>query len=233
MRIIAKSFIYALISIKDQKRQILPLIIFLLLIDIIFVITNFIPILFIEILLYIYLSAPLTVTICRNLINKTSSENELYFNLFASDYLKLYIKKFLILFLLLFSIYFVVAIVISPFLSNIIETSSLLYIGWFFILMLTYFYLRLFLVLAAASINIDLNFIESFKQTGPFSIQTFFQFLCLFVPYLITAFSIAYVFQDPKYFFILSILTCILQIFGTIVHSAFLGLKYDELVKRK
>ncbi len=99
--------------------------------------------------------------------------------------------------------------------------------------MLTYFYLRLFLVLPAASINIDLNFIESFKQTGPFSVRTFFQFLCLFVPYLITAFTIAYVFQDPKKFFILSILTCILQIFGTIVHSAFMGLKYDELVKRK
>ncbi|MFL2559924.1 MAG: hypothetical protein ACJ0QT_02085 [Gammaproteobacteria bacterium] len=180
MRDILKSILFSFYYIKVAKKNYLPFLLYLALIQII---QNYLhdimylskSVVFIELLFtigFFVASSPIVINISRSIINDEVISNE-YISYINKTYAKLYIKKLFYLLAAMIIICIVHIMILAPFIPND-DPQKVIILGTALMMYMIYIYTRIMFILPAAAINISLDLKDSFNYTKGFLYKNIF-----------------------------------------------------------
>ena len=237
MRDILKSILFSFYYIKVAKKNYLPFLLYLALIQII---QNYLhdimylskSVVFIELLFtigFFVASSPIVINISRSIINDEVISNE-YISYINKTYAKLYIKKLFYLLAAMIIICIVHIMILAPFIPND-DPQKVIILGTALMMYMIYIYTRIMFILPAAAINISLDLKDSFNYTKGFSTKIYFLYIAIIIPYILLSLLIIKYNINTQYLPVSIIISIILQLFLTTLSSSLIGYIYKRLIK--
>ena len=230
MKEIIKSLIFSFFYLKVNFKNYAPIILYLLFTQFIIKYTQNIYLVIIFFLLYIFVSSPLVVNIFRSIILNENLSNH-YFDFFKKDYTNLYIKKVFYLLISAIVIYFLHVLILSPFINqDIFKITFFLYILFLYLI---YIYTRILFILPAASLNVSKGLKDSYLFTKGNSIKIYVLYLIIITPYFFINMVITKYAQDFSAINLLVLVSILIQVYFTILQSAFFAYIYKNILGMK
>tara|TARA_B110000014_G_scaffold257461_1_gene242083 strand:+ start:41 stop:757 length:717 start_codon:yes stop_codon:yes gene_type:complete len=237
MRDILKSILFSFYYIKVAKKNYLPFLLYLALIQII---QNYLhdimylskSVVFIELLFtigFFVASSPIVINISRSIINDEVISNE-YISYINKTYAKLYIKKLFYLLAAMIIICIVHIMILAPFIPND-DPQKVIILGTALMMYMIYIYTRIMFILPAAAINISLDLKDSFNYTKGFSTKIYFLYIAIIIPYILLSLLIIKYNINTQYLPVSIIISIILQLFLTTLSSSLIAYIYKRLIK--
>ena len=237
MRDILKSILFSFYYIKVAKKNYLPFLLYLALIQII---QNYLhdimylskSVVFIELLFtigFFVASSPIVINISRSIINDEVISNE-YISYINKTYAKLYIKKLFYLLAAMTIICIVHIMILAPFIPND-DPQKVIILGTALMMYMIYIYTRIMFILPAAAINISLDLKDSFNYTKGFSTKIYFLYIAIIIPYILLSLLIIKYNINTQYLPVSIIISIILQLFLTTLSSSLIAYIYKRLIK--
>ena len=232
-----KSFLYNAYALKAHRMQYVPILFILIISQFISIsgikenMTMLIAILTISI---IFISAPLIISICRNVTLLEGVENQ-YTSFFKKDYFSLYIRKLvsLMISMLVITVFIIIInqtillILNNDNLAKFLYPISLVYI--------IYIYTRILFILPAAAIGDDISVLDSFKLSKCYSIKIFISYIALISIYSAPSFFINFfnlvenIKNNNILLYTYSLLSILIVIAELISQTVLISLYYKEI----
>lgn len=227
--LILKSLLFTFYYLKVSYRNYIPLAIFLILFH--YAINNISSffIIFVFFVIYLIVSAPISVNIFRSILKNEILENS-YFNFYYETYTKLFLKKLFILISSIVGIYVAILIILSPFLSKDIANMTLsLYLIFLYII---YIYTRLFFILPGAALNKSYSLKDSYNITKGYSIKIYLFYVSLILPYVFLS-SLLTEFSSMLNPLTIVTISFVFQIFFSVLSTSIIGYLYKDVIEKK
>tara|TARA_Y100000590_G_scaffold465386_1_gene637599 strand:+ start:5050 stop:5778 length:729 start_codon:yes stop_codon:yes gene_type:complete len=237
MNKLIKSFLYNVYALKAHKIQYIPILFILIISQFISIsgmkddMTMLISILTISI---IFMSAPLIISVCRNIMLLEGVENQ-YVSFFKKDYFSLYIRK-LVLLMLSMLIITVLIILVNQIILLILNNDNLAkFLYPISLIYIIYIYTRILFILPASAVGEDISILESFKISKRYSIKIFTSYILLIAIYSMPSFFIYFfnltdhIKANTVLLYAFSLLSILIVIAELISQTVLISLYYKEI----